>query len=157
MQSFMLETSAVKTVEMTDAEIVADNAAQRNRLAEVIGRIEDFDVEFGGGWTIAAAVAHLAFWDRLYLMHLGNWPQDGPPSDDPSDSLNDVLIDEWLAVPPRQAVELALAAAQAIDKAIESLDERVADAILTHGSDWLLKRGRHRREHLDQIERALRA
>lgn len=140
----------------TDPSILSENASQRQRLGALATRLTN--VGFGrivdGLWTISVVLAHLAFWDRLNLMQLRKWPQHGPPFDDPSDSLNDVLLDEWLTIPPQQAAELAPPAAQAIDPAVEALDGQVADAILADGSDRLLKRGRHRREHLGQVSAA---
>ena len=42
------------------------NQAALQRLAELAARLteEDLARSLGGGWTIKAALAHLAFWDR---------------------------------------------------------------------------------------------
>ena len=99
-----------------DATILADNPAQRRRLEAIASRLGETELQrdLDGGWTVAVALAHLAFWDRLYLQHLRRWQEEGLPSDDPGDSLNDVLLDEWLAMTPRRTIELALAAARAM-------------------------------------------
>src|SRR3990172_8221055 len=49
---------------------VAENAEERTRLRVLVGRLNDHDfaVHVGGGWTIAATLAHLAFWDQLALV-----------------------------------------------------------------------------------------
>ena len=140
-----------------DNEVLAENAAQLRRLQSLADGLSDADLQrdAGEGWTVAVAFAHLAFWDRLYLGVLSDWTSLGTPQDDPTSNdavLNDALLGEWLALPPRSATALAVTAAQSVDAAVERLDDSVVDAILSHGQEHLLKRGRHRREHLDQIQ-----
>ena len=142
-----------------DPAMVNENAAERRRLEALAGRLSDADLQrdLGDGWTVAVALAHLAFWDRRAVLVLERWQRDGKLPDDPeADLLNDSLLDEWRLLPPRRAAELAVAAAQAVDLTIERLDARVADAVRGRGEDWRLRRAAHRREHLDQIDRALR-
>ena len=143
-----------------DSEVLAENAAQLRRLQSLADGLSDADLQrdAGAGWTVAVAFAHLAFWDRLYLGVLSDWTSLGTPQDDPTSNdavVNDALLGEWLALPPRSATARAVAAAQSVDAAVERLDDSAVDAILSHGQEHLLKRGRHRREHLDQIQRAL--
>ena len=143
-----------------DSEVLAENAAQLRRLQSLADGLSDAELQgdAGEGWTVAVAFAHLAFWDRLYLGVLSDWTRLGTPQDDPTSNdavVNDALLGEWLALPPRSATALAVTAAQSVDAAVERLDDFVVEAILTHGQEHLLKRGRHRREHLDQIQRAL--
>ena len=143
-----------------DSEVLAENAAQLRRLQSVADGLSDADLQrdAGAGWTVAVACAHLAFWDRLYLGVLSDWTTLGTPQVDPTSNdpvLNDALLAEWLSLPPRRATELALSAAQSVDAAVERLDASVVEAILTLGQEHLLRRGRHRREHLDQIQGAL--
>ena len=145
-----------------DSDILAENAAECRRLQNLASRLSDADLrrDAGGGWTVAVALAHLAFWDRLYLRVLENWATRGMPQDDPTpdpEILNDALLGEWRCLSPKRAADLAVAAAQTIDAALEALGVPAADAILAHGQEYLLRRGRHRREHLDQIERLIRA
>ena len=144
-----------------DSDILTENAAQRRRLESLASRLSDADLhrDAGGGWTVAVAFAHLAFWDRVYLGVLSDWTTLGTPQlrpDYEDDLLNDALLEEWLSLPPRSATALAVVAAQPIDEAVARLDASVVDAILAHGQEHLLKRGLHRREHLDQIQQMLR-
>jgi hypothetical protein len=106
---------------------------------------------------VAVALAHLAFWDRRAALLLDYWRKHGTePDDHPDDDiLNDALLDEWRLLSVRQAGELAIAAARAVNAAVEALDSKTANLIVAAGDDWLLHRGRHRREHLDHIERAI--
>ena len=144
-----------------DDAILTENATQLQRLKSLAGRLSDADLQrdAGGGWTVAVVFAHLAFWDRVYLGVLSDWTRLGTPQlrpDFEGDLLNDVLLSEWLSLPPGSATALAVAAAQSIDGAVERLDDSVVDAILAHGQEHLLKRGLYRREHFDPIQQALR-
>ena len=55
-----------------DRPFVADNAQERERLISLVARLtdEELSLPLGNGWTIAVALAHLAFWDQrsLFLM-----------------------------------------------------------------------------------------
>lgn len=145
-----------------DPTLIAENHAESARLAALAGRLTDADLDraLGGEWTVATALAHLAFWDRRGLLLLERWERGQvPPAGEPewysSEVLNDGLLAEWRALPPRAAARLALEAAEAIDRKVEQLDAPVAEAMVARNEAWLLHRHRHRREHLDQIERGL--
>jgi hypothetical protein len=145
-----------------DPSIVAENNETRARLAALVNPLGDAELErsAGDGWTVAMALAHLAFWDRRAALMLGRWQRGQvPPADEPewaSDWLNDSLVDEWRAVAPREAARLAVAAAEMADRAVESVGAAIAEAILARGERWRLARSIHRQEHIGQITRALR-
>jgi hypothetical protein len=68
------------------------------------------------GWTVAAVLVHLAFWDRQRLFTLKRWLQDGQlllPGE--PDVINDAVAVISKAIPPREAALLAVEAAEAID------------------------------------------
>ncbi|MBI4305000.1 MAG: hypothetical protein HY678_01645 [Chloroflexi bacterium] len=139
----------------TPPAILADNAAQLRRLQALTARLDTGDRDLGSGWTIGVVLAHLAFWDRRAVLLLAQWRKHGSAADDHPDDgiLNDALLDEWRLLTVRQAGELALSAAKAVNAAVEALDSKTADAIIAVGDgNTLLHRGAHRREHLDQIE-----
>ena len=138
------------------------NAQQRARLAALASRADaDLGRDLGGGWTVAAALAHAAFWDRLALARWRAFERAGLaatqlPLD--ADMLNDALTPTWLALPPKKAIEEAIAAAEAIDQHVRELPDQTIEAYraaLAGGFPTLLERSRHRAEHLGQIERAL--
>lgn len=140
-----------------DPTILADNAAQLLRLQSQVARLHS-DGDLGEGWTVGVALAHLAFWDRRAVRLLDHWRIHGVAADDhPNDDvLNDALVDEWRLLTVRQAGGLAVSAAEAVNAAVERLDGKTVDAIIGVGDgNRLLHRGAHRREHLDQIERAV--
>jgi hypothetical protein len=137
--------------------ILADNAAQLRRLQSIVTHLGNNDRDLDGGWTVAVALAHLAFWDRRAVLLLDYWRKHGRESVERHDDdiINAALLDEWKALTLRQAAELALSAAKAVNAAVEAMDDRTAEAVVMAGKDRLLHRGPHRREHLDQIERVL--
>lgn len=136
-----------------DPRVLSDNTTERRRLEACAGPMESADRDLGNGWTVTVALAHLAFWDRLATLTLQRWERGDITSDEAEpDLLNDALIEEWRALSPRQAADLAVAAARRVDAAVEALDARTVAAILARGEEWLIRRDVHRREHLDQIE-----
>ena len=51
-------------------EFVIENERERNRLKLLVERISDLELilKMWEGWTVAAAFAHLAFWDQRALV-----------------------------------------------------------------------------------------
>ncbi|MBM3947974.1 MAG: hypothetical protein FJ312_01785 [SAR202 cluster bacterium] len=77
----------------TDPNILDDNASQRRRLEALVSRLTDDDRDVGNSWTIAASLAHLAFWDRRAALLLRRWERKGPQPDEPDvDLLNEALL-----------------------------------------------------------------
>jgi hypothetical protein len=136
------------------------NRASRDRLAAVIARLGDRSIALTGGWTAAALLAHLAFWDRFGAARLEKYLRDRQPMDLGSDALTEFInaagLAQWTATPIRVAAELATDAAASIDRLIEGLPRDAFDAIRAMNLPRLLDRSLHRKEHLDEIERALR-
>lgn len=133
------------------------NDAARARLQALAARLTDADLErpVGHGWTVAAALAHLAYWDRRTLSTLEEWEHSGVQvvRVDP-DPINDAMLPQWLAMPPRQALAEALSAAEQVDAKVQSLPAETLAAILAQRPRSVI-RAIHRNEHLDEIERAL--
>ena len=73
------------------------------------------------------------------------------------DWINDAGKPLLLAVPPRKAAELAVAIAEATDRKVEALTDDLVSKNAAAGSPLNLSRADHRRQHLDDIERALKA
>jgi len=70
-------------------------------------------------------------------------------------AVNDARLEGWRAVPPREALNQAVRAAEALDRAIEALPADFAQA-LAEERYQALDRSLHRVEHLDEIERAVK-
>ena len=62
-----------------DRSYVAQNTAQRDRLSEFVGRASDKELEapMPAGWTVAAVLAHLAFWDQRIVVLVDAWQRAG--------------------------------------------------------------------------------
>jgi DinB family protein len=136
------------------------NRASRDRLAAVIAQLGDRSIPLPGGWTAAGLLAHLAFWDGFGAARLERYIRDGKPMEFGSDTLTEIInaagLAQWTATPIRAAAGLATDAAMKIDRLIEALPKETFDAIRAMNLPRLLDRSLHRKEHIDEIERALR-
>jgi len=141
-------------------EIVQINASAN---ADFRSRVESLSAEelctpMEAGWTVSAVLAHLAFWDQRAITLIEKWKREGvgeSPID--TDVVNEVTRRLCLVIPPQAAVRLVLSAADGIDGLIQGLSPEVLEAIQTKGTTVHLNRAQHRRTHLDEIEKALRA
>ena len=142
----------------------AENDAERERLIVLVSGLDEAALgrAMPAGWTVAAVLAHLAFWDARALFLLDKWAGGTPPSKadyEPEDVdwVNDAGKPLCLALPPGRARELALRIAVETDGRVKQLSDEMLAMIRAAGSPFNLSRADHRREHLDDIERALRA
>jgi hypothetical protein len=136
----------------------AENNAGRAELSALIDRLTDAQLTqpMPAGWTPAAVLAHLAFWDQRALTLLRQWKEGGvAPSPIDTHLINEVTRVLFLAIPPRAAAELALRCAEEIDREIAALDPTLLAEVETKGTTVVLNRARHRRIHLDEIKQAL--
>ncbi len=135
-----------------------NNNAEREHLASLVNRLTDDELRrpLEAGWTVAAVLAHLAFWDQRALTLLIKWKQDGiGPSPMDTDIVNEAMRLHCLAIPPRGAARLAIDCAVAIDREIEQLAPAMLADVEANGKTVRLDRAQHRRMHLEQIEQAL--
>jgi len=135
----------------------AQDGPQRQRLEALVQRLTDAELgtALNDGWTVAAVLAHLAFWDRRALNLVERWQQKGiGRSDADVDAINDAAKAQWLALPPRVAAQQAVEVARAVDAALDAAPDLV-EQIVAIGYPINPSRAVHRREHLDEIERAL--
>ncbi|MFN2521386.1 MAG: DinB family protein [Candidatus Limnocylindria bacterium] len=145
-----------------DRSYIDANTRERERLRALIGRLDDhaLSAPVNEHWTVAGVFGHIAFWDVRLLVLADKidggepWvPSDAEPE---GDWLNDATRPLIHAIAPREAARLALRIA-------EQTDARVAELPLDRlwprdpDSPIYAGRGEHRREHLDEIEAALRA
>jgi hypothetical protein len=143
-----------------DRSFQVKNAEARERLRALAGRLGDAELQrpLGHGWTVAATLVHLAFWDLRAVTLIDKFGRDGVgPSPIDVDVVNDTVLALARSIPPRAAAQLALEAAEAVDRRIEALPDRTIEAIGAAGNPFNLTRHVHRAEHLDEIERALRS
>ena len=147
-----------------DRTYIARNDAERARLRALVARLSDADLArpMPGGWTVAAVLAHLAFWDQRIMVLLERWEQS--PSAVPRvineadvDWVNDAAKPHFLAMPPRRAAELAVAIAEAVDAKVAALPDDLLARNEAAGKPLFMTRAEHRREHLGEIEHVLGA
>lgn len=139
----------------------AENDKQRARLEAFVARLSDTDLQrpAPGDWTVAGVLAHLAFWDQRAFLLLDQWETTGKaPAQEPGsvDWINDAAKPMFLAMPPRRAAELALSIARATDAKVAGLRDDIIDKNKAAGTPVSLDRAAHRREHLDELEHALK-
>jgi len=132
----------------------ARNRAARERLAAVIARVGERNVTVDGGWTAAALLAHLAFWDRLAVARLERHLREGEPpifaTEGVTDLTNEAGMRQWKDTPPSVAGTQAREAAAAIDRLIETLPPDKLEGLKALGRSFLIDRSEHRKEHLDR-------
>ena len=146
-----------------DRSYVADNEAQLTRMRDLVGSMSDEELAepMPADWTVAGVLAHLAFWDQRVTTLVDLWGPDGkgPPPDSPGsyeeeevDWINDAAKPMALALPPRIAAEVALAAATDVDARVAALSDELLAENERRGLYVNPLRADHRREHLDEIE-----
>jgi len=135
------------------------NRASRERLAALIARLGGRTVVLPDGWTAAALLGHLAFWDRFAESRFEKYLRDREPmvflSDAFFDHINAAGLPQWTATPLGAAAADAASSADAADRFIAELTPDQIAAIESIGRPRLLDRSGHRNAHLDQLERAL--
>ena len=138
-----------------DRDFVKENGKERERLRSLVAGIteEELSLPLGDDWTIAVALAHLAFWDQRSLLLMRKWQQSGvEPSPIDIDVTNDSLLPLLRAIPPRAAADLAVSSAEAIDRELQKASSDLIDSIESLGEKFRLYRSIHRKLHLDEIE-----
>jgi Mycothiol maleylpyruvate isomerase N-terminal domain len=140
------------------------NAESRRRLEALVRRLsnEDFARSTDYGWTVAALLAHLAFWDHRMSSILRRWQEDGlDPSPIDMMAVNDALRVICHALEPRTAAELAISEAEKIDAELESLTPEFVKQLEKHTAatetQFRMNRSLHRDGHLNDIEALLKS
>jgi hypothetical protein len=143
---------------------VEENAAARDRILSLVTQLTDaqMSVPLENGWTIGAELAHLAFWDRGPTARLRaaleagrDLPAPFPPG--ATDALNDAGLHGWRLIPGETAIRLFAEASSEVDAYLGSLEPPVVERIRSAGLPRHVERFRHRAEHGDEIEGALRS
>ncbi len=114
--------------------------------------------ELPNGWTVSAALAHIAFWDRWVIARWDQYDRDGaiaPIPDNVLDLGNAAGIAEWRVFSSTQVTDLARGAADTIDCRIAALSPAAIAHAVETGRPAMLDRSLHRDPHLDEIDELL--
>jgi hypothetical protein len=138
------------------------NTDSRQRLETLVKQLSDEDLARSTdyGWTVAALLAHLAFWDHRMSVILHRWQEQGF-DESPIDSaaVNDALKVICHALEPRTAAGLAVSAAEKVDAEFETLSDEFVKQIEQHieatSTQFRMNRSLHREAHLNDIEALL--
>ncbi len=142
-----------------ERSFITENDRELKRLRALVARLTDeaLLLPLGDDWTVAVALAHLAFWDERSLVLLRRWKAHGvAPSPIDLDVTNDCLLPLLRAIPPRATANLAVLSAEAVDRELAAAPPALIQAIEALGEDFRLFRSIHRKLHLDQIEAVLK-
>ena len=143
-----------------DRSYVAKNDAARQRLEKLVASCSDAELAhpMPAGWTVAAVLAHVAFWDTRIQLLLERWQTQNvppPPIFEDFHWINDAAKPMQLALSPRKAAELTVAGAQTVDRMLEGLSDDMLSRVI-QSKALSVDRAEHRNEHLDEIEQVLR-
>jgi hypothetical protein len=141
-----------------DRSFIERNRASTKRIRDLAARLSDEEMKtpVGEHWTVAIVFAHLAFWDRRVMYVLDMTQRDGKLFIPEIDIfVNDLSLPLWAAIPPSEATRIAIETAEAVDKQLEEFPPALLEEIYAYSQRWV-ERNRHRGEHLDEAEAALR-
>ena len=145
-----------------DRSYIAANTRERERLRALVERLDDaaLSAPVNEYWTVAGVLGHIAYWDIRVLV-LAEKIDRGEPwaagdAEPDGDWLNDSTRPLIHAIAPREAAQLALRIADETDARVAKLP---LDRLWPRDPESPINavRAEHRREHLDEIEAALKA
>jgi Mycothiol maleylpyruvate isomerase N-terminal domain len=105
------------------------------------------------GWTAAAELAHLAFWDRRAFQIATRVSAD-ETFRNPGENvhvLNDALLYQWKRIPPRDAIAEFVEAGTQVNSLMNSVDQATVDRWLGFRT-FAVDRSNHRLEHLEELK-----
>ncbi len=141
-----------------DRSFVQLNRAATDRMRALATRLtdEEFLRPVGEHWTAAIVFAHLAFMDRRALWVLDATERAGHVVNPDLDIfVNDVMLPLMAAIPPHEAVRLALETAEAVDRRLEAYPPDLLELVYAERKRYVL-RAYHRNEHLDEAEASVK-
>ena len=141
-----------------DRSFIELNSASKERMRTLAGRLTDegLQTKVGEHWTVGIVYAHIAWWDRRVMYVLDKTEKDGRLFIPEIDIfVNDLSLPLWAAVPPREAVRIAMEAAEMLDKRLEEYSPALLEEIYNYNKRWVI-RALHRNEHLGEADAALK-
>jgi Mycothiol maleylpyruvate isomerase N-terminal domain len=139
-------------------EFARSNRSQTERLRRLVLSLDTsmLALRLPNGWTVAGALAHVAFWDRQRLCLMRRWAAGDMCSGAYDGNLfNETMQPLLEMIPPERAATAAVQAAEEVDALLLEVSDEVVAAALARPDAPNLDRGSHREGHLDRIEKAL--
>ena len=139
-----------------DRSFAEHNRASTDRIRALAARLTDEEMQHpvGEHWTVAIALAHLAWWDRRVMYVLDTTERDGKLFIPEIDIfVNDLSLPLWAAIPPRAAARIAIETAEALDKRLGGFPPALLEEIYAYNKRWVV-RALHRGAHLDDVDAA---
>jgi len=140
-----------------DHSFIELNRASRERMQALAEQLTDEEMftNVGEHWTVGIVYAHIAWWDRRVMYVLDMTEKDGKLFIPEIDIfVNDLSLPLWAAVPPRDAVQIAMETAETLDKRLEEYHPELREEIYNYNKRWVI-RALHRNEHLDEAIEAV--
>ena len=132
------------------------NAEATRSLGDLVARLDGADLarSLGGGWTVAFALAHLAFWDARQDAALRVYARgEALP---PEDEVTNAVLEAVAGMLDSETVgSVAVEAAEGLDAAAMGLAAEQRSALREAGQEFAFRRWPHREEHIAQIEAVL--
>ena len=140
-----------------DQSFIELNRTSTNRIRALAERLTDEELQqpVGEHWTVAITLVHIAFWERRVLDILTQSEREGKVIIPKINIVvNDLSLPIWAAIPPREAAQIAIEAAEAVDKRLEVYPPALIEELNAINERFVI-RAIHRNEHLDEVESAL--
>ena len=142
-----------------DRSFIELNRASQERMRTLAGRLTDEELQtrVGQHWTVGIVYAHIAWWDRRVMYVLDMTEKDNKLFIPEIDIfVNDLSLPLWAAIPPREAVRIAMESAETVDKRLEEYSPTLLEEIYNYNKRWVI-RALHRNEHLNEADAALKS
>ena len=114
---------------------------------------EQLSQDLGNGWTPAAALCHVAFWDRRAAQIASRVSVD-ETFRNPAENvnvLNDALLHQWKRITPREAVAEFVEAGTEANGKMAAADQATIERWLALRT-FAVDRSNHRIEHLEELK-----
>jgi len=132
------------------------NSRATTRLRDLVSRLDESAMSrsLGGGWTVAFALVHLAFWDVRHDVALHRYMRgDEFPAEDVTTNATLEAIAPLFDA--GEAGAIAVQAAEQLDATLEALTGDQLESLRQTGFAYAIERWRHREDHVAQIEAVL--
>jgi hypothetical protein len=143
-----------------DRAFVEQNRASTDRIRALVERLTDEEMQqwVSEHWTVAVALAHLAFWDGRVMYVLDSTERDGKlfVPEEIDIVVNDLSLPLWAAIPPRAAATIAIETAEALDARLDGFRPELLEQVYAYNRRWVT-RALHRNDHLDEVDATLRS